>query len=75
MNEPRKLYNGEVSYKDAKPNTAGKYRAHYYKLKVWIAEPVEEGIAQLEPDTIMRIRDYKGHTEEVFAKELIFSNN
>lgn len=75
MNEPRKLYSGEVSYKDAKPNESGKYRAHYYKLRVWIAEPVEESVAQLEPDTIMRIRDYKGNIEEVFAKELIFSNN
>lgn len=66
---------GEKNYKDAKPNKAGNYRAHYYKQKVWLAKPVDETVAKLEKDTIMRIRDYKGNTEEVFASELLFSNN
>ena len=66
---------GEKNYKDAKPNKSGIYRAHYYKQKVWLAKPVDETVAKLEKDTIMRIRDYKGNTEEVFASELLFSNN
>lgn len=66
---------GEQSYQNAKPNKAGNYRAHYYKQRVWLARPVDETVAKLEKDTIMRIRDYKGNTEEVFASELLFSNN
>jgi hypothetical protein len=63
---------GDQVYHQAKPNTAGKYRAHGYKNRVWIAIPIEE-INKLEEDTIMKIRNSSGETEEVLACELLFS--
>lgn len=70
----REPFPGEQKFTHAIPNKAGAYRAHYYKQRVWIAKPVDETVVKLEADTIMRIRDFKGNTEEVFASELLFSN-
>lgn len=61
----------DTDFRNAKPNSAGKYRAHGYKGRVWIAIPNTGG--RLREDTVMKIRDFQGNTEEVFAAELRYS--